>query len=95
MTALVKPMEMPKGSYKDIRMYDDGTWVGLPLDHVKPMTNADRIRSMTDEELAFFIAKQRFAAVNPMADKFEIDVTLAFIEGCKNALYWLTEEVAE
>ena len=57
MSALVKGVEMPKGSYKDIRMYDDGTWVGLPLDHVKPMTNADRIRSMTDDELAEWLCE--------------------------------------
>lgn len=36
MTALVKPIEMPKGGYEDIRIYDDGTWARLPLDHVKP-----------------------------------------------------------
>ena len=29
------------------------------IDHVKPMTNADRIRAMTDEELAEFIHKTR------------------------------------
>ena len=69
MSALVKGVEMPKGSYKDIRMYDDGTWVGLPLDHVKPMTNADRIRSMTDEELAEFLPGYKFGFNCPPGER--------------------------
>lgn len=57
------------------------------------MTKADRIRVMTDEELADFITRQRFSTINPIADKFGIDVTLQFIEGCKNVLDWLKQEV--
>lgn len=59
----------------------------------EPMTNADKIRQLTDEELADFIARQRFSGVNPIADKLGIDVTTAFIVGRKNALDWLKQEV--
>ena len=59
----------------------------------KTITNADHIRSMSDEELAEFIARQRFSTINPIADKLGIDVTLQFIEGRKNALDWLKHEV--
>ena len=59
------------------------------------MTNADRIRAMTDEELADFIARQQFAVVNSIADRFGIDVTLQFIAGRKNMLGWLKKEVGE
>ena len=58
----------------------------------KQKTNADRIRAMTDEELADFIAMQRFCAVNQIADKLGIDVTTAFIVGRKNVLEWLKQE---
>lgn len=58
----------------------------------KPRTNADRLRQMTDDELADFIAMQRFSVVNPIADTLGIDVTTAFIAGRKNALNWLKQE---
>lgn len=59
----------------------------------QPATNADRIRAMTDEELADFIARQRFSTINPIADMFEVDVTAQFIEGRKNMLNWLKQGV--
>ena len=58
-----------------------------------PKTNADKIRQMTDEELADFITRQRFSVVNTLADKLGIDVTMAFIVGRKNVLDWLKQEV--
>ena len=58
----------------------------------RPMTNADRIRAMTDEELADFITRQRFASVNAVADKLGIDVSSMFLIGCKNMLNWLKQE---
>lgn len=59
----------------------------------KKQTNADRIKQLTDEELADFITRQRFSVVNTLADKLGIDVTTAFIVGRKNALDWLKQEV--
>ena len=59
----------------------------------KPITNADKIRQMSDEELADFITRQRFSVVNTLADKLGIDVTMAFIVGRKNVLDWLKQEV--
>lgn len=86
MSALVKGVEMPKGGYEDIRMYDDGTWVGLPLDHVKPMTNADRIRSMTDDELAAFL-------LNVWEDGEQVNQQFAFNKS--DWMDWLQQEVRE
>lgn len=60
---------------------------------IRKRTNADKIRQLTDEELADFITRQRFSAVNPIADKLGIDVTTAFIVGRKNVLEWLKQEV--
>lgn len=59
------------------------------------MKNSDAIRQMSDEELADFIARQRFSAVNPIADKLGIDVTTFFIVVRKNMLDWLKQEVEE
>lgn len=56
-------------------------------------TNADKIRQMPDEELADFIARQRFSVINPIADKLGVDVTTVFIVDRKNALDWLKQEV--
>lgn len=55
-------------------------------------TNADKIRQMPDEELADFITKQRFSAVNVIADEFGIDATPMFLIGRKNMLNWLKQE---
>lgn len=57
------------------------------------MKNSDAIRQMSDEELADFITRQRFSVVNPIADKFGIDVAVTFIIGRKNVLDWLKQEV--
>lgn len=59
------------------------------------MTNADKIRAMTDEELAYFIAQQRFCTINLIADEFGLDVTFQFIKGKNNALDWLKQEVSD
>ena len=61
--------------------------------YYRAKTNADSIRAMTDEELADFIARQRFSTINPIADKLGIDVTLQFIKGRENAFDWLKQEV--
>ena len=58
----------------------------------RAVTNADRIRTMTDEELADFITRQRFSSVNPVADKLGIDVSSMFLIGRKNTLNWLKQE---
>ena len=57
------------------------------------INNGDAFRQMSDEELADFIARQRFSVVKPIADKLGIDVTTAFIIGRKNVLDWLKQEV--
>lgn len=59
------------------------------------MTNADKIRAMMDEELAYFIAQQRFCTINPIADELGLDVTFQFIICKNNALDWLKQEVKD
>lgn len=56
-------------------------------------TNADKIRRMSDEELSYFIARQRFYLVNKIADELGIDVTPSFLNVRKNVFDWLTQEV--
>lgn len=59
---------------------------------LKPITNADKIRQMSDEELADFITNQRFSSLNQVADKFGIDFSPMFLIACKNMLDWLKQE---
>lgn len=68
-------------------------WYDAHITPAKPQTNADKIRQLTDEELADFITRQRFSVVNTLADKLGIDVTVAFIISRKNVLDWLKREV--
>lgn len=56
-------------------------------------TNADRIRAMTDEELAYFITDQRFAVPNKVADEYGVDITPQYTRGHDNTLAWLKREV--
>lgn len=43
----------------------------VTFDHYKPMTNADRIRNMSDEELAEFLANMQKFAIKRKADSKE------------------------
>ena len=60
----------------------------------KPQTKADLIRAMSDEELAEFVAQQRFCAVSPMADKLGIDITQMFVKCRDIMLDWLRQEAS-
>lgn len=75
-----------------------GSWIvsGDLCEDCKPMTNGDKIRAMTDEELAEFIdiyniediCKTRCAVVNYQ--------DCIGCENCKgNILLWLKQEVSE
>ena len=57
-----------------------------------PETNADRIRSLSDEELTDFIVEQRFCVINPIADKLQIDMTVQHVKCRKVVLDWLKQE---
>lgn len=72
-------------------------------EHFKRMTQANRIRSMTDEELAEFIIKN---CDNPISEKnedmcdyckkYEDEAAECDKEGCKKAIVkWLQSEVEE
>jgi hypothetical protein len=56
------------------------------IDHEKPMTNADRIRSMTDEELAKILDRYVHCGGCPINKNCVCDMP------CEDALlYWLKE----
>ena len=62
---------------------------------LKPITNADRIRAMGDEELAEFVAQQRFCTLGPIADKLGIDITQMLVKCRDIMLDWLRHEAEE
>lgn len=58
-------------------------------------TNADRIRAMTDEELADFLAEQQLDLVETIYDLFKMPVP-DYLAGVKDdALDWLRQEAEE
>lgn len=63
------------------------------LDHWKPMTNADRIRNMSDEELAEFLVKVNSTIQDCMVIDCKCENT---DRDCKDCfLEWLQAEVKE
>lgn len=64
---ILKNVDAPKDAdILSVDIYSDGKarcfswtekWVDVVVDDINPHTNADRIRSMTDEELAEFLRK--------------------------------------
>ena len=46
-----------------------------PCDTIIPLTNADRIRAMTDEELAKFFAEYEYETAKFVCAKFGVDIT--------------------
>lgn len=65
----------------------------VPKDYPKPIINADRIRAMTDEELAEFIAEVRNAITCVISDE---DSCRNPDEPCQKCwLDWLRQEVKD
>lgn len=64
---------------KGLKEYPCNTCIYNAIDHYKPMTNADRIRNMTDEELAEFLT-------NYLADE---DFTKKMYGKAYHCLKWL------
>jgi len=60
----------------------------------KHPSNADRIRAMSDEDLAEFVAQQRFCALSPIADKLGIDITQMSVKCRDIMLDWLRQEAS-
>ena len=78
---------------------DFGQYVGR-ITAVKIKTNADRIRSMTDEELAEMLFRYmtcRFCPCNPCVTSENIDEEGNIkLKGCENVLLeWLKKEVED
>ena len=72
----------------------NSTWWDCDFQIRKPKIHADLIRAMTNEELAEFVAQQRFCAISPMADKLGIDITQMFVKCRDNMLVWLRQEAS-
>lgn len=59
------------------------------IDHRKPMTNAQKIRSMSDEELAVLLAHETYRMAKPVFDKCGYGITEEFIFAQR--LEWLKQ----
>lgn len=86
-----------KESFKRCSLIDDCPQEDIErnCEYYEPMTNADRIRSMTNEELARFIARNNFDCAN-----YCEDARCGCSWGCGNkdkeiALQWLQRESEE
>ena len=66
---------------------DDG--VCIDFDERKPQTNADKIRSMTDEELAVLLAHETYRIAKPVFDVCGYGITEEFIFAQR--LEWLKQ----
>ena len=77
------------GIFINGRRLEDGELEDLLL-NPKPLTNADRIRRMTDEELAKFVNDTDFDPIPP--DKTCADCRFETCESCW--LDWLKQELA-
>ena len=63
------------------------------IGHAKPMTNADRIRAMTDEELANFLSGMSACGVDcPACDYCQVAATVSCL---MSTLEWLQQPVKE
>ena len=69
--------------------------VEIPNFEVLPMTNADRIRAMSDEELAQFIWNRDIDIVEKSAVAGHFTFTVDREECFKNVLDWLKKEAEE
>ena len=61
----------------------------------KPQTNADRIRSMTDEELAEFLVNRDLDVVEKASKAAGFTYKVSREECLKNVLDWLKQEASE
>lgn len=59
------------------------------IDHAKPQTNADRIRVMSDEELAVLLAHETYRMAKPVFDVCGYGITEEFIFAQR--LEWLKQ----
>ena len=66
---------------------------GLVRKGFKPMTNADRMRTMTDEELADFILKRDIGIVDRLSQLQVFIYNFDVEKGKKDLLAWLKREV--
>lgn len=64
------------------------------LDSVKkPQTNADRVRAMSDEELAIWLTSIRLDTINEMCKKFDVEIEMPIptAENTADVCEWLKQ----
>lgn len=59
----------------------------------KPQTNADRIRAMSDEDLAVWMTSIRLDTINEMCKKFDIEIEMPVptVENTADVCEWLKQ----
>lgn len=73
--------------------FEDGRCHALGNCENKIVTNADRIRAMSDEELAEFLAEEAFRIAKPVFDAFGWGVKKQVV--CSQKLKWLKQPAEE
>ena len=58
-----------------------------------PFTNADRIRTMSDEELAVWMTSIRLDTINEMCKKFDVEIEMPVptVENTADVCEWLKQ----
>ena len=72
--------------------YNDAPTNWEAADHYKPDTNAERIRAMSDEELARFLEEASWICDNQVCRKCPLSTGT---EDCKSVEEWLKQPVPE
>ena len=81
--------------HETFRIYEDGDYwcIGIVCDINKPkQTNADRIRAMSDEELAKFLEEESWICANQVCRKCPL---YTGTEICKSVEEWLKQPAEE
>lgn len=67
------------------------------IERTEPMTNADRIRAMSDEELAVWATSIRLDTINEMCKKFDVEIEMPIptVENTADVCEWLKQPAEE
>jgi hypothetical protein len=63
------------------------------IERTEPMTNADRIRAMSDEELAVWMTSIGLDTINEMCKRFDVEVEMPIptVENTADVCEWLKQ----
>ena len=64
-----------------------------PITDAMAVTNADRIREMSDEELAVWMTSIRLDTINEMCKKFDVEIEMPIptVENTADVCEWLKQ----